>query len=120
MITLSFEPVSLPGPRAELGECPQWLPERRALQHVDIPGRTILRRPLGGGPVPTLRTPDDVGFALALDDDGVLAGAGRDLLLFPSFAAAPISLADVRHEPDVNRFNDARCDPAGRVFAGTM
>jgi sugar lactone lactonase YvrE len=119
MITVS--PVlSLPGPACQLAESPQWLAEAGALQHVDILGRTILRRPLGGGPITTLHTADDVGFALALEDGGVLAGAGRDLLFFPAFRSEPVAVTDVRDEPEENRFNDACCDPAGRVLAGTL
>jgi sugar lactone lactonase YvrE len=109
-----------PGPSCQLAESPQWLAGDVALQHVDILGKTILRRPLDGGPVTTLHAPDDAGFALALEGGGVLAGAGRDLLLFPTFASEPVVVADVRHEPEDNRFNDACCDPAGRVLAGTL
>jgi sugar lactone lactonase YvrE len=121
MITVS-PVVALPGPPCQLAESPQWLAGEVALQHVDILGHTILRRSLDGGDaVAPLRTGGDVGFALALEGGGVLAGVERDLLRFPFFTGgAPERIADVRGEPGVNRFNDACCDPAGRVLAGTL
>jgi sugar lactone lactonase YvrE len=120
MITLS-PAAALPGPAFRLAESPQWLVEEPVLQHVDILGRTILRRSLDGATVASARTEDDVGFALALDGGGVLAGVGRELLHFPNLeGAAPERVADVGQEPAINRFNDACCDPAGRVLAGTL
>lgn len=120
MITVSLDPAVLPGPRSALAESPQWRAEASAVQHVDILGRMVLRRPLDGGPVTTLATPDDAGFGLAVEGGGVLAGAGRELLLFPTFTSEPVVVAHVKGEPADNRFNDASCDPAGRVLAGTM
>jgi len=101
----------------ELGEGPVWLPETEELLRVDIARGQIVvrgtadrRRELG---VP-------VGFALPIAGGGFVAGAGRTLVRLADLEAEPERLAEVERGRDANRFNDAACDPGGRLWAGTM
>ncbi len=61
-----------------------------------------------------------VGFAVPVAGGGLLAGAGRTLVRLASLDAEPERLAEVERGRTRNRFNDAACDPCGRLWAGTM
>jgi sugar lactone lactonase YvrE len=98
----------------ELGEGPVWLPATQQLLRVDIArGEIVLgerRRALGAA----------VGFALPIAGGGLIAGAGRTLVRLSTLDAEPERLAEVEPAAAANRFNDAACDPRGRLWAGTM
>jgi sugar lactone lactonase YvrE len=106
--------------RDELGESPQWLAELGVLQRVDIRGRTIHRTATGSGDRWRRALQDDTGFALPTASGGIVAGVGRTLLRLRRPDADPERIAEVEAGARGNRFNDAKADPAGRLWAGTM
>jgi len=131
----------------ELGEGPVWLPATEELLRVDIAQGEIVVR--GDAPrcnaagedaargnaargdaasVDAVRGGAErrrglglpVGFALPIASGGFVAGAGRTLVALTDLDAEPERLAEVERGRDANRFNDAACDPRGRLWAGTM
>jgi len=114
MITVSVK-VEIVTPDAdELGEGPVWLRATNELLRVDIArGELVLRERRR-----TLGVP--VGFALPVAGGGLIAGAGRTLVRLQTLDAEPERLAAVEPRMPANRFNDAACDPCGRLWAGTM
>jgi sugar lactone lactonase YvrE len=89
--------------QAELGEGPAWSAREGCLYWLDI---LFQLEQMPGCLAPT----QGGGLLLAL-------GSG-----FVSWDSGPLGftrLADV-NEPSFNRFNDGKCDPAGRFLAGTM
>ena len=97
---------------AQLGEGPSWHAGLQALVWVDI-----LAREVHVGDC-TYAVPGYPGAAVpAADGDLVLAMDGFAVLSLESGTVAP--LAPVELEDGV-RFNDGKCDPAGRFWAGTM
>lgn len=104
----------------ELGEGPRWDPKGHRLLFVDVlaghlhaaspEGRVTLTRVVGQALGAVNRTSDG-GLVLAMRDGIHLTDAdGAGLRLF-------VPIEDDR--PDL-RMNDAACDPAGRLWAGTM
>ena len=103
-----------------LGECPVWLPRLGVLQRVDITASAIVRLDVGSGREERHRVGGHVGFALPAPGGGLVAGIERRLVRM-SAAGAPVAvIAAVEDGRTDNRFNDARFDPAGRLWAGTM
>ncbi len=102
-----------------LGEGPVWLPETRELLRVDIDAPAIVLRD-GAGAERRRRFDAPIGFALPAAGGGLIAGAGRTLLRLRGFDAPAEPLAQVEPDRPGNRFNDAACDVAGRLWAGTM
>ena len=106
--------------RASLGECPVWSTAEQVLYWVDINAPSLNRFDPATGSNRAIPMPSSIGcfalrgrggFVVALRDGIWLARA--DGALERRVAAAP-------YDPAHHRFNDGRCDPQGRLFAGTM
>ncbi len=111
--------IPIPNTRSRLGESPFWHPDEQVLYWVDIPGRAI-RRLDDNGRVSSWAMPSEPG-CIAPTRDGRLIVALRD----GAYCFSPIDvhlelLAPAPYDTTRFRFNDGRCDPAGRFFAGTL
>jgi sugar lactone lactonase YvrE len=104
--------------RHQLGEGPNWDPVSRHLIHVDISAGLIHRLGADGAVEPPIELNPPVSFALPRREGGLVAGQGHSIVSIDDEGRGQV-LAKVE-EPTENRFNEARCDPAGRLWAGTM
>ena len=103
---------------AEVGEGPAWDERTQTLVWVDITGASVRRSSGVGERLAVLGVGRHVGAALPTRDDRLLlALRGGFALLAPGGTVE--DLLEVEPDPAV-RFNDAKCDPLGRAFAGTM
>ena len=113
----------LPGHRDRVGESPLWCPVQRALYWVDIEARAVRRLAPADGRLQSWTLPERVA-SLALHADGGLVVALENTVSHArlaedgTFTLAP--LAPARHERADMRFNDGRCDRAGRFWVGSM
>jgi sugar lactone lactonase YvrE len=105
---------------AELGESPVWDERLGCLWWVDIKRGLVHRHaPDGEAAGDACREIGEEVGAVALREGGGLVLAVRSgVLLLDDLAGEPRVLADLG-APGV-RFNDAKCDPAGRLWAGTL
>ena len=112
-----------PGHRDRVGESPLWDPARRALWWVDIEACAIRRLALGADALQSWTLPERVA-CVALHADGGLVAALETRLVHatPGDDGTIVleTLAPARHERADMRFNDGRCDRAGRFWVGTM
>jgi sugar lactone lactonase YvrE len=106
--------------KAELGECPVWAADERALYWVDIYAPSLNRLDPVTGDNRRWVLPETVGsFGLRAGGGAVLAlRDGFYLFDFGSGEAEFLAAPDV-HVPGT-RFNDGKVSPDGRFFAGTM
>ena len=104
---------------AEVGEGPQWDAVLGVLSWVDITvGRVHVCSALGEG-LRTYEIGRAVGAALPAEGGGfLLAEANGFSILSASGATSP--LLPMLEDKPLLRFNDAKCDPAGRAFGGTV
>jgi sugar lactone lactonase YvrE len=104
--------------RAELGESPAWNAKTQTLYWVDILKKQlhIFRRQ------DRIIQLDDYVSCVAHCKNGRLILAMRRgfWTIDPDDVKSLIELAVPAREPSTNRFNDGKCDPAGRLLAGTM
>ena len=106
--------------RASLGECPVWSVAEQALFWVDINAPSLNRFDPASGRNVAMPMPQAIG-CFALRESGGFVVALRDGLWFAgSDGALERKIAGAPYEMATHRFNDGRCDPAGRFFAGTM
>jgi sugar lactone lactonase YvrE len=104
-----------------LGEGPSWDPATGTLMRCDITAGRVLRlRP--GEPDAAhevLDFGDVVSFAVPRGAGGFVAGVRHEIVRVAA-GGDHTTIAAVETDRDNNRFNDAKCDPVGRLWAGTM
>lgn len=104
-----------------LGEGPTWDAATSTLMRCDITAGRVHRVRPGAPPIQNevIDFGDVVSFAVPRRAGGFLAGVRHEIV-----SVAPdgtrSTIAAVETDRDDNRFNDAKCDPAGRLWAGTM
>lgn len=104
---------------AELGEGPAWYATAGRLTWVDILAGRVYFADAAGLVERTAEVGCHVGAALpATDGSMLLAVRGGFAVLGADGRITP--LLDVLGDRPGLRFNDAKCDPRGRAFAGTM
>ncbi|NNC87010.1 MAG: SMP-30/gluconolactonase/LRE family protein [Akkermansiaceae bacterium] len=105
--------------RSRWGEGPIWWGE--ALYFVDIEGHLVHRHTPGDGRERTWDVGQRVGTVVPREGGGLVI-AGDDGFAYldeASGALTPIADPEAEKKPD-NRFNDGKCSPDGRLFAGTI
>lgn len=105
--------------KAIIGEGPVWDERKNCLFWVDIAGRLIHRYDPDTGKDEQCELAKMVG-AIILKQDGSLIAALTDCLATVDFASGEITEIWKAENEDGNRFNDGKCDPDGRFWAGTM
>lgn len=103
-----------------LGESPMWHPHEQVLYWCDIPGRALNRLNPVSGEFQQWAFPCEPA-SVAPFQDGTLLLAMRDgLWRFDPIRGERTLLASPPYEPAAERFNDGKCDPAGRFWVGTI
>jgi sugar lactone lactonase YvrE len=103
-----------------LGECPLWDERERALWWVDSRWPAAKRLDPSSGAVTMLVLPEIVGSLALRESAGLLAATKSGIHLLDPASGALEARADPEESLADNRFNDGRCDRAGRFWAGTM
>ncbi len=107
--------------RAQLGECPLWSPAEGRLYWIDIDGRAVHRHDPATGTDETRSAPGRPGSLALTADPGRLLVAMEGRVAFLDFEAGEWrDWVVLEPEDQGNRFNDGRCDPAGRFWVGSM
>lgn len=105
--------------RANLGEGPIWCSHTQRLYWVDINGFTVHVFDPQSGEDRSITVGQHVGSVVPRQSGGVLV-ALRDGFAALDLETEQLTLL-VNVDPDPRtRFNDGKCDPAGRFWAGTM
>lgn len=118
-VSISTDKIAWGSVRAALGESPVWDARRRSWFWTDIPGGTLHAMSLDG-----VARQWDLGaplaFAVMHAGGGLVIGRGCELLHFDPDTSRPEPLLQVTEPRSFLRLNDAVCDSAGRLWAGTM
>jgi sugar lactone lactonase YvrE len=105
--------------RAELGEGPAWDARRGLLLWVDIHAGGLHTFDPASGTDVCLELGEPIGCAVPARTGSLLLALRSGVWTLGLPAAARALLAAPEQIPG-NRFNDGKCDPAGRFLAGTM
>ena len=106
--------------RWELGEGPIWDTQTDTLVWVDIMGQQVLRYHPGHDRAFALPTPLDIGSVAIRRNGGLIAALADGFWLTESGSEEWVRHRPVEADQPDLRFNDGKCDPAGRFLAGSM
>jgi sugar lactone lactonase YvrE len=104
---------------AQLGECPIWDAARGELSFVDITAGTLYRLTSDDRAERVLELGSTLAAALPATDGSRLLVTRAAFRRVTDAGGSSVVLDALGMQPTV-RFNDAKCDPAGRCFAGTL
>ena len=104
---------------ADVGEAPHWDERTKTLLFVDLTAGTVFRYDQSGAKLGFFPVGQEVGAVVPRRTGGLVL-AVRDGIATVSESGEGFELTSpVERDIPGNRMNDAKCDPAGRLFAGT-
>lgn len=113
------KPICIADCKALLGEGPVWAEAEQALYWLDITGRKIFRRGVGGEQ-DSWDTPFRIGSLAPRKNGGFIAGTEQSIAFVEPGEGRYEILFDLEPERPGNRFNDGKLDREGRFWAGSM
>src|SRR6478735_3302329 len=113
---LSIEPIG--NIRSQWGEGPVWW--REALYYVDIEGHRVHRFDPVSGSEKSWDVGQRVGTVVPRESGGLVLAGDHGLFFLDEETGHLTSIADPEPDKPDNRFNDGKCSPDGRFFAGTI
>ncbi|HQZ13033.1 MAG TPA: SMP-30/gluconolactonase/LRE family protein [Devosia sp.] len=105
---------------AALGESPVWDEQGGHLYWVDCLAPAIHRFDPATGEDTSWPTHGPVGSIGLREGGGLVAALKSGFAIYDVGAITPCRIIDIAGEPEGNRLNDGRVDPAGRFWAGSM
>lgn len=117
-----------------LGESPFWHAAEQRLYWADIAGKRLARVAVvvppdadtGGpaavatGPVEHWALPEEPGCVAPVQGGGLVLALRSGVYLAPVWGGPLAQLAPAPYDTTRQRFNDGRCDPQGRFWAGSL
>ena len=105
---------------ANLGEGPMWDERSGKLYWVDIWGEKLHRSDPVTGADEVFEVGQPVGTVVLGESGAIYLAVQHGFVRFDLDSGALDPIADPEAHLPGNRFNDGKCDPAGRFWAGTM
>ncbi|MES2924379.1 MAG: SMP-30/gluconolactonase/LRE family protein [Verrucomicrobiota bacterium] len=113
---VTIEPIG--NIRSQWGEGPVWW--REALYFVDIEGHRVHRFDPADGSEKSWDVGQRVGTVVPRESGGLVVAGDHGLLFLDEETGHLTAIADPEPDKPDNRFNDGKCSPDGRFFAGTI
>jgi len=103
-----------------LGEGPVWDELLKEVFWVDIEGRKLHRYRPSDGKTAEYSFEQKIGCALPAEDGSWVLGLADGFYRFDPKSGCATLMVHTKDENPSNRLNDGKCDPTGRIWAGTM
>ena len=104
--------------KSQWGEGPVWW--ENVLYYVDIEGRKVHRFSPETGEEVSWDVGQRVGTVVPREGGGLVCAGDDGLFFLDEKTGITSAIADPEPEKSDNRFNDGKCSPDGRFFAGTI
>ncbi len=121
MHDLSVQPVELlVDARAVVGEGPIWDSRSNVLWWIDVERGALHRYDTTNGSNTTTDLGQRVGAVVPRQSGGLMVAAEHGFIAVDPESGNQQPMVDPEADRSENRFNDGKCDPRGRFWAGTM
>jgi sugar lactone lactonase YvrE len=104
----------------QLGECPIWHPGESSLYWIDIPGQAVHRYHPATGVHKHWPLPSEPGCIARCNSGGMLLALRSGLATLDTLTGELSHMSDAPYDTSKIRFNDGRCDAAGRLWVGSL
>jgi sugar lactone lactonase YvrE len=104
----------------EIGESPSWDERAGLLRFVDAHAGTIHRFDPADGSLTSCSVGQAIGAVVVRESGGIVAAVRDGIGVVDESTGALDLIAPIELDEPRHRMNDAKCDPAGRLWAGTM
>lgn len=105
--------------KANLGECPRWDEKTQKLYWIDINGFQLHCFDPTSGSNESLTFSEEIGCFSLRPEKGFVLAMRSGFFLLDDWNTELHAITDPEAELSSNRFNDGRCDAAGRFIAGS-
>lgn len=105
--------------QSELGEGSIWDYKAQVLHWVDIEGKLLHTYDPASGTNKSYPMPSRIGTVVPSDDGQLVVALQDGIYTFDPKTAQLSLIVNPVQDEDI-RFNDGKCDPSGRLWAGTM
>ncbi len=112
--------AALPVAPSLLGESPFWHPDEAALYWCDIPGLRVNRYTPASGETAHWSFDSEPGCCAPLPGGGLLVATRQGLVQLDTRNGHRRHIAKPPYDPALQRFNDGRADPQGRLWCSTI
>lgn len=106
--------------KARLGECPRWDEKKQLLYWVDINSRQLHRFDPLTSEDSHVQFEEEIGCFVLNKTGGFVLAMRSGFYFMREWAGKLEAICDPEANIETNRFNDGRCDAAGRFIAGTV
>ncbi|MFN8444830.1 MAG: SMP-30/gluconolactonase/LRE family protein [Caldilineaceae bacterium] len=106
--------------RALVGEGAIWEPQKKVLYWIDILSNMVYEYNPATGENKGYNVGQHVGTVVPRTSGGLMLSLYNGFASFDPESGKVTVIADPEADIPGNRFNDGKCDPAGRFWAGTM
>lgn len=106
--------------KSTLGEGPIWDVEDARLWWIDIEEGLVHRFDPVTNENATFEVGQRIGTVVRRRRGGLVLAAHHGLIAFDAESGQLCPIADPESDKPTNRFNDGKCDPTGRLWAGTL
>ncbi len=119
-MTSSIETTPVAPVGADVGEGPCWDAATGTLLFVDVTPGVVYRYRPRDGRTTSFEVGQEVGAAIPRASGGLVLALRDGIAVAETESETPEIVAAIEGDNPGNRMNDAKCDPRGRLWAGTM
>lgn len=106
--------------KAELAEGPVWDEREQRLYWVDIMQKKVHKLDPMTGTDEVISTDQYIGAIVPRENGGFVAAMHKGVYILDAEGNRVHTIAQPERHLNANRFNDGKCDPQGRFWAGTL
>lgn len=112
--------IEIPNVTRQLGEGPHWEDSTGTLVFIDSLEKQLFKWNPVIKDISSVKLDGTIGSVVPCRNGGYLVGLGRTISHFDWETGTTTKLHEVDSNGFDDRFNDGKCDPAGRFWTGTM